>query len=139
MNSQEKSHKKPVKIRIKDTQGEIQTIRGAYYQRGEDRYVMYREKPEGFDAEIKSRIKYREGYLELTRQCNRTVQIICEVGKNHSVSYPTPYGQIDFETRTKRVDLSQIDGKERVLVEYEQFQEDQKIQDIRLDILISPM
>lgn len=139
MNKQEKLWNKPVKIRIKDSQGEIQKEEGVYFQKGEDHYVMYREKPEGFDGEIKSRIKYREGYLELTRQCNGTVQIICEVGKNHSVSYPTPYGYINFETRTKRVELSQIDGKDRVVLEYEQFQGDQKIQDIRLDILISTL
>ena len=83
-----------------------------YFKRNDSHYLLYEEDLEGFDGTCKSRIKFRDNLLELTRQGAVEMHMIFEENKRHVVPYNTPYGQLllGIETqgagrRTERSDL----------------------------------
>ena len=47
----------------------VETAQAAqYFKRNDSHYLLYEEDMEGFDGTCKSRIKFRDNMLELTRQ-----------------------------------------------------------------------
>ena len=60
-----------------------------YFKRNDSHYLLYEEDIEGFDGTCKSRIKFRDNLLELTRQGAVEMHMIFEENKRHVVPYNT--------------------------------------------------
>ena len=73
---------------------------------------------EGFDGTCKSRIKFRDNLLELTRQGAVEMHMIFEENKRHVVSYNTPYGQLLLGIETRMVQVEEQEDRICVTVEY---------------------
>ncbi len=67
----------------KDTVETAQTAQ--YFKRNDSHYLLYEEDMEGFDGICKSRIKFRDNLLELTRQGAVEMHMIFEENKRHVV------------------------------------------------------
>lgn len=81
-------------------------------------YVMYKETLLGFEN-ASSRLKFKEGCLELTRSGKSAVRMVFEEGKEYTMIYPTPYGMLDIKISTRTVKIHRTGSLVRVLVEYD--------------------
>lgn len=109
---------------LHDTEGTsdkdaVETAQAAqYFKRNDSHYLLYEETVEGFDGACKSRIKFRDDLLELTRQGAMEMHMIFEENKRHTVPYNTPYGQMMLGIETRRVQVEEQEDQIRVTVEY---------------------
>ena len=109
---------------LHDTEGTsdkdaVKTVQTAqYFKRTDSHYLLYEENMEGFDGACKSRIKFRDNLLELTRQGGVEMHMIFEENKRHVVPYNTPYGQLMLGIETRRVQVEEQEDQIRVTVEY---------------------
>ena len=89
-----------------------------YFKRNDSHYLLYEEDLEGFDGTCKSRIKFRDNLLELTRQGAVEMHMIFEENKRHMIPYNTPYGQLMLGIETGRVLVEEQEDQIHVTVEY---------------------
>lgn len=89
-----------------------------YFKRNDSHYLLYEEDLEGFDGTCKSRIKFRDNLLELTRQGAVEMHMIFEENKRHMIPYNTPYGQLMLGIETSRVLVEEQEDQIHVTVEY---------------------
>lgn len=89
-----------------------------YFKRNDSHYLLYEENMEGFDGVCKSRIKFRDNLLELTRQGAVDMHMIFEENKRHMIPYNTPYGQLMLGIETSRVLVEEQEDQIHVTVEY---------------------
>lgn len=89
-----------------------------YFKRNDSHYLLYEEDMEGFDGICKSRIKFRDNLLELTRQGAVEMHMIFEENKRHMIPYNTPYGQLMLGIETGRVLVEEQEDQIHVTVEY---------------------
>lgn len=89
-----------------------------YFKRNDSHYLLYEEDIEGFDGTCKSRIKFRDNLLELTRQGAVEMHMIFEENKRHMIPYNTPYGQLMLGIETGRVLVEEQEDQIHVTVEY---------------------
>ena len=89
-----------------------------YFKRNDSHYLLYEEDMEGFDGTCKSRIKFRDNMLELTRQGAVEMHMIFEENKRHMIPYNTPYGQLMLGIETGRVLVEEQEDQIHVTVEY---------------------
>ena len=89
-----------------------------YFKRHDSHYLLYEEDIEGFDGTCKSRIKFRDNLLELTRQGAVEMHMIFEENKRHMIPYNTPYGQLMLGIETGRVLVEEQEDQIHVTVEY---------------------
>lgn len=107
-----------------------------YFKRNDSHYVLYEEKLEGYDGVCKSRIKFRENLLELTRQGGVEMHMIFEENKRHQVPYQTPYGQLLLGIDTRSVTVEEDEDEIRVTVEYAMDHEGQPLSESSLRLHI---
>lgn len=109
---------------LHDTEGAldkdaVKTAQAAqYFKRNDSHYLLYDEVMEGFGGACKSRIKFRDNLLELTRQGAVDMHMIFEENKRHVVPYNTPYGQLMLGIETRRVQVEEREDQICVTVEY---------------------
>ena len=109
---------------LHDTEGTsdknaVETAQTAqYFKRNDSHYLLYEEDMEGFDGTCKSRIKFRDNLLELTRQGAVEMHMIFEENKRHMIPYNTPYGQLMLGIETGRVLVEEQEDQIHVTVEY---------------------
>ena len=97
----------------------VETAQAAqYFKRNDSHYLLYEEEIEGFDGTCKSRIKFRDNLLELTRQGAVEMHMIFEENKRHMIPYNTPYGQLMLGIETGRVLVEEQEDQIHVTVEY---------------------
>lgn len=89
-----------------------------YFKRNDSHYLLYEENMEGFDGVCKSRIKFRDNLLELTRRGAVDMHMIFEENKRHMIPYNTPYGQLMLGIETSRVLVEEQEDQIHVTVEY---------------------
>ena len=89
-----------------------------YFKRNDSHYLLYEEDLEGFDGTCKSRIKFRDNLLELTRQGAVEMHMIFEENKRHMIPYNTPYGQLMLGIETGRVLVEEQEDQIHVTEEY---------------------
>ena len=82
----------------------VETVQPAqYFKRNDSHYLLYEEKMDEDQAPCRSRIKFRDHLLELTRQGTAEMHMIFEENKRHMIPYNTPYGQLMLGIETGRV------------------------------------
>ena len=89
-----------------------------YFKRNDSHYLLYEEDMEGFDGACKSRIKFRDNLLELTRQGAVEIHMIFDEHPRHVVPYNTPSGQLMLGIEPRRAQLEEQEDQIRVTVEY---------------------
>ena len=68
-------------------------------------YFLYEEKLEGYETAFRSRIKCRDGYLEIHRSGEAGMNMVFEENKSHRAQYQVPYGQIVMDISTHSVSM----------------------------------
>ena len=97
----------------------VETVQPAqYFKRNDSHYLLYEEKMDEDQAPCRSRIKFRDHLLELTRQGTAEMHMIFEENKRHVVPYNTPYGQLLLGIKTRRVQVEEQKDRICVTVEY---------------------
>ena len=86
--------------------------------RNDSHYLLYEEKMAEDHAPCRSRIKFRDHLLELTRQGTAEMHMIFEENKRHMIPYNTPYGQLMLGIETSRVLVEEQEDQIHVTVEY---------------------
>lgn len=89
-----------------------------YFKKNDSHYLLYEEAVEGLDTCCRSRIKFRDNLLELTRQGAVEMHMIFEENKRHVLPYNTPYGQLMLGIETRRVLVEEQQDQIHVTVEY---------------------
>jgi len=97
----------------------VETVQPAqYFKRNDSHYLLYEEQMEGLDAPCRSRIKFRDHLLELTRQGTSEVHMVFEENQRHMIHYNTPYGQLLLGIETGKVLVEEQEDQIHVTVEY---------------------
>ena len=96
----------------------VETVQPAqYFKRNDSHYLLYEEKMDEDQAPCRSRIKFRDHLLELTRQGTAEMHMIFEENKRHMIPYNTPYGQLMLGIETGRVLVEEQEDQIHVTVE----------------------
>lgn len=105
-------------LRISGLDDVEQKVEASYTSKNEYLYILYQENLEGMEG-TSSRIKCKEGYLELERKGKNTLSLVFEQGKEYFCHYPTPFGILDIEISTNNVHVEETGSSVKVLVEYD--------------------
>ncbi|MCM1252743.1 MAG: DUF1934 domain-containing protein [Clostridium sp.] len=93
-------------------------VSGAYYEKGESRYVVYEENIEGAPKPVMSKLKFGEHFLELSRNGSLCMRMIFEENKKHMTEYHTPYGDILLGVDTEKINMINKDDEITIEVDY---------------------
>lgn len=97
---------------------------GTYYVRNGAHYLFWEERMEGVDASVQSRLKYRDGCLEVTRRGGMNSHMIFETGKTYCTDYATPVGILRMEIAADSVAMEEAaDGTMCISTRYRLCQE----------------
>lgn len=98
----------------------IQKVEAELFARDKSLYLFYMEHPEGFPAPVRTRIKLKEGTLEIHRQGPGGSTMFFAPGQCYRTEYPTPYGVLLLDIVTKSVEVEHLLEGEwpRVTIEY---------------------
>lgn len=98
---------------------QIETVIPAeYFKKNGSHYLLYEEAMEGFTQTSKNRIKFKDHFLELTRQGILNTHMIFEEGKKHMTDYATPYGNLILGIDSEKVCVEEGEDCIRVTAEY---------------------
>lgn len=123
--------------RREDT-GRIEMVsQGDYYKKNNKHYVIYEEIAEGFGQAVKSRLKFSESVLELSRSGPVNVHMVFQENKKNLTSYNTPFGQILMGINTKKIQINEQEDHITVDVDYSLDANDEFLSDCHLKIDIS--
>lgn len=92
--------------------------RGQYYLRNGSHYMLFEEQHQDFDGVCKTRIKIKNGQVELTRQGLIRTQMLFEENQKHLTNYAMPFGDLELGIHTKKILLNEQDHSMQIHVEY---------------------
>lgn len=110
--------------------------RGEYYQKGDTRYCLYEEQPEGWDAPYKVMLKWKEAVLERHIRGEKASHMVFELGKCHRNFFHTPFGDLLLETETRRLEITEEQNTIFMLLEYVIKQDGQNVSENRMEIRV---
>ncbi len=126
-----------VMISVSGADGTELCVRAEYFYRNGSHYLLYDEEAStDFKAAGKSRIKFREGRLEVIRRGEIRTALVVEEGKSNTVDYATPYGRIPMEVAGARISLEETEGRINVDAEYALKTNGQPLADCRIKIIV---
>lgn len=88
-----------------------------YYERDGALYLLYEERTED-GSPVRSRIKYREPLLELTKTGALKTRMIFEPGREHMTDYATPLGLLRFGIQTSAIEAVRQEGRMTIQISY---------------------
>lgn len=89
--------------------------KGTYYKKNDFHYVVYEEMVEGLDKPVKSRMKFKEGALTVTKKGLLSVNMVFEENSKNNCCYATPYGDMMLGIDTTSVEMTE--EPDRILVD----------------------
>ncbi len=91
---------------IEDGEDTIESIMpGVCRKIGEYYYIKYEEMQEGFTEKTDVLLKVKPGYLEMNKKGLVHVNMIIAAGDSHQANYTTPFGNLLFTLRGKKVSV----------------------------------
>ena len=81
--------------------------KGTYYKKNDFHYVVYEEMVEGIDKPVKSRMKFKEGALTVTKKGMLNVNMVFEENCKNNCCYATPYGDMMLGIDTTSVEMTE--------------------------------
>lgn len=109
---------------------------GEYYKKNGSHYLFYQEALEGLEKQVRTRIVFEQGRLELVRQGGISTRMVFEKNKKHPVQYHTPYGKFLMGIDTKEVCVEETQDCIQVTVDYRLEAEEQYLSDSSIVIRI---
>ena len=82
----------------------VQEVRGEYFYRNGSHYLFYEEQPEGCQDVLRTRVKRRDGAVEICRQGSMGSNMVFEAGKRYRTEYPTTFGVLLLDIVTQTVE-----------------------------------
>ena len=114
-------------------------MQGVYYEKNKKYYLLYDEVMEGFKEPVKTKVKFGEDELEITRSGPVKVRMIFENGKKNVANYITPYGSIQLEINTKSISISNSPDNISISIEYSLESGDELISECNIMIRVRPI
>ncbi len=113
------------------------TYPGTILDRDDMTYVRYEEVYEGTDKTTVNLIKYRPGYMEVSRKGMTRAQMVFDPEKKHETLYDTPMGTIRLGIVTTSLKVETEGGKTLIRADYALEAGDQHVSDCSLQIRIA--
>ena len=79
-------------------------VTARYSKRNDSHYFLYEEKSEESGAVIQNTLKLKGSILELDKRGPVSTRMIYEAGKEYLTSYSTPYGCMQMELHTEKLE-----------------------------------
>ncbi len=80
-----------------------------YYEKNNNRYLMYDEMLEGVEEPISNLVKFSPDTIEVTKKGMINVHMVFEEGKQNLTSYQTPFGSLMIGINTHKVKVTEHD------------------------------
>ncbi len=125
-----------VMLSISGADGISSRVRAEYFCRNGGHYLLYEEASSDFGSAVKSRIKFKGGRLEISRQGTPGTMMVIEAGRSHGVDYATPYGMLPLEVAGGKISFQETDNHIRIDAEYILKTNGQPLSDCRIEIII---
>ena len=88
----------------------VQEVRAEYFYRNGSHYLFYEEQPEGCQDVLKTRVKRKNGTVEIYRQGSMGSCMVFEAGRRYRTEYPTPFGVLLLDIVTEAVEIEDSAG-----------------------------
>lgn len=128
-----------VSVEITGVDDMSQILSGQYFFRNNCHYVMYEENFEGTDKIVKSRLKIKNGFMELNRKGGMDMTIHLEPGIIWPVQYQTPAGIISLDFEGKEIRVTGTENTIDAVAHYTMGQGDWKQNDCKITVKIKRM
>lgn len=110
---------------------------GRYFFRNPSHYLLYEEKLEGYKNPFQTRVKFKNGVLELQRKGDAEILMTFEEGKSYVTEYTTPFGKMLLEITTGKLQVIQKEDLIQIKIDYSMKNEDTKISDNIMELRIT--
>lgn len=128
-----------VEVEITGVDQVVQKTKAQYFYRNNCHYLVYEESIEGVEQPLKSRLKFKDGFLELVRHGAMDMTLVLEKDKSYTVQYKTPTGAIDLEFLAREVNVKQVGTQITAQALYSMGQGEWKQDDCKLIVKIKRM
>lgn len=91
---------------------------GEYFYRNNTHYLLYEETDED-GRETSSRIKIKDGVVELTKRGDVNVHMIFEKEKKNLTNYQTPYGTLIVGLYTDEITFEESNDRIQLKIDYQ--------------------
>ncbi|MDE7225115.1 MAG: DUF1934 domain-containing protein [Acetatifactor sp.] len=109
---------------------------GEYFRKGDVSCCIYEEQPEGWEEPYRVMLKWKDNMLERRRMGQMASKVRYEAGKCVSDRYRTPYGELQMEMETYKLDIQETPEEILLMIEYGIRQNGQKVSENRIEIRI---
>ena len=99
-------------------------------------YIFYEEIIDGVSGITKSRIKYADKCMELTRKGEVSTNMLFEEGKKTLNMYQLPYGTLAVGLDTKKIEKTETDDEIKIHIEYGMEIDYQLVSETSIDIVV---
>lgn len=100
-------------------QDEIEFIaKGKYYEKGDKKFIAYRETQMEEKEEILSTLKIENNRVTLVRMGNNSANMLFEVGQKHVSQYSTQFGLMELGITTRSLDIELNDNDGEINIKY---------------------
>ncbi len=100
--------------------GDLETrVRAEYFKKGESHYLLFEERQEGFAEPVRSRIKYRNKVLEITRRGLIETHMVFDEGRRCDAAYRIPYGEVNLGIEAREIALEEKPDTLRITAAYD--------------------
>ncbi|MDE7334527.1 MAG: DUF1934 domain-containing protein [Lachnospiraceae bacterium] len=121
-----------------DAQGTELIALADYYKKNNNHYVIYEEITEGFSETTRSRIKFNESCMEVSKKGLINVHMIFDKNKKNMTSYVTPYGNIFIGIDTESILVKEEENRIKVEVYYALEANYQHLANCRIEMELGP-
>lgn len=121
-----------------DAQGTEIIALAHYYKKNNNHYVIYEEITEGFSETTRSRIKFNDSCMEVSKKGLINVHMIFDKNKKNMTSYVTPYGNIFIGIDTESILVKEEENRIKVEVYYALEANYQHLANCRIEMQIGP-
>ena len=111
---------------------------GSCRKLGDTWYLRYTEQVEGFDGEIRSLIKLRSHYMEVSKRGITSTNMVFEEGKKNVTWYETPLGSVMLGIAATSVQVSLQKDLIEAQADYALDVNDQHQADCHISISVTP-
>ncbi|NBH25151.1 DUF1934 domain-containing protein [Lachnospiraceae bacterium] len=121
-----------------DAQGTEVIALADYYKKNDSHYVIYEELTEGFSETTRSRIKFNDSCMEVSKKGLINVHMIFDKNKKNMTSYVTPYGNIFIGIDTESILVKEEENRIKVEVYYALEANYQHLANCRIEMQLAP-
>lgn len=91
---------------------------GDYFLKNGKHYVIYEERLEGFDENVRNTVKITDNKMEIRKQGAAMAHMIFEKDKKNLTRYATPMGEMIVEVTTNEIEMKEDEDRLNVCVNY---------------------